>query len=106
LHEGLRALLGTEPGTDAQIYRAASPLERVSAHVRPTLLIHGTWDEPVPVDHSRRLAAALAAHGAQVQLVEVPFARHAFDIVPDGVHTLLAHEAITAFLEGRLANRR
>jgi dipeptidyl aminopeptidase/acylaminoacyl peptidase len=106
LREGLRALLGAEPGTDAQIYRAASPLERVSAHVPPTLLIHGTWDEPVPVDHSRRLAAALAAHGAQVQLVEVPFARHAFDIVPDGVHTLLAHEAITAFLEGRLANRR
>jgi acetyl esterase/lipase len=49
-----------------------------------------------------QLAAALAAHGAQVRLVEVPFAQHAFDIVPDGIQTLLAHEAIALFLEGRL----
>jgi acetyl esterase/lipase len=105
LRAGLRALLGGEPPNAEQTYRAASPLEHANATVPRTLLIHGTWDEPVPVEHSRRLAAALAAHGAQVRLVEVPFARHAFDIVPDGLHTVLAHEAIAAFLEDRLPDR-
>ena len=106
VREGLRALLGTEPGRGDEVYRSASPLAYVSAHAPPTLLIHGTWDDPVPADHSRQLAAALALHGAQVRLLEVPFARHAFDIVPDGLHTLLAHEAIAAFLAGRLGEPR
>ena len=105
LRTGLRALLGGEPPDAEQTYRAASPLEHAKATVPRTLLIHGTWDEPVPVEHSRRLAAALAAHGAQARLVEVPFARHAFDIVPDALHTVLAHEAIAAFLEDRLPDR-
>jgi acetyl esterase/lipase len=103
VREGLRALLGAEPGTGDRAYRSASPLAYVSGLAPPTLLIHGTWDHAVPLEHSRRLAASLAASGASVRLVEVPFARHAFDIVPDGLQTLLAHEAIAAFLEGRLA---
>jgi len=103
VREGLHALLGAEPRTDDQTYRSASPLAYVSSLAPPTLLIHGTWDHAVPLEHSRRLAATLAASGAPVRLVEVPFARHAFDIIPDGLQTLLAHEAIAAFLEGRLA---
>jgi hypothetical protein len=44
------------------------------------------------------LAQALITQGSSVQLVEVPFARHAFDVIPDGWPSYLALEAIAAFL--------
>jgi acetyl esterase/lipase len=78
--------------------REASPLAYVRANLRPTLLIHGSWDELVPTEHTTALADALAAHGAPVEVTAVPFARHAFDLVPDSLGAQLALGALLRFL--------
>jgi acetyl esterase/lipase len=96
---GLRALIGSDPAADGDAYRLASPLEHVHAAAPPTLLIHGTSDRVVPPEHSRLLAGGLAQAGARVQLVSVPFAPHAFDLVPDALGTQLARAAMAAFLD-------
>jgi dipeptidyl aminopeptidase/acylaminoacyl peptidase len=101
VRQGLRGLLGGDLSERADVYRLASPLSHVAADVPPTLLIHGTWDELVSVEHSRRLASALRNAGATVQLVEAPFAGHAFDGAPNPLTWQLAHHAIVEFLEDR-----
>ncbi|MFE3854568.1 alpha/beta hydrolase fold domain-containing protein [Streptomyces griseorubiginosus] len=74
LRAPVSALLGARPDLDAE----ASPLHHVSARSAPVLLVHGTADTVVSVDHSRRLAAAYALHGAASELVLVDGAGHAF----------------------------
>ena len=101
-HEDVRLGVHALVGMDPDGYRRASPLSYVSSTVPPTLLIHGTWDDAVLPEHSRRLARELTRHGAEVTVLEVPFARHAFDVVANGLPTLLAHQAIYAFLEREL----
>jgi acetyl esterase/lipase len=98
VRSGLLALLGQPPPDDPDLYRQASPLAYVRAGLAPTLLIHGTWDGAVPVDHTRRLARALTAAGAPVDSVLLPAARHAFDLMPDSVSSQLAFEAVLAAL--------
>lgn len=101
VREGLCAVLGSTPSTGGEAYRLASPLERVSPDVPPTLLIHGTWDTTVRPEHSAMLAQKLKKEGVVVQLVRVPFARHAFDLVADGLGTQLAQAAVAGFLADR-----
>jgi dipeptidyl aminopeptidase/acylaminoacyl peptidase len=60
------------------------------------LLIHGDADLHVPLDQSRRLAAALDAAGVPHQLIVVPGARHGFDFQV-GPRDLLG--GVLAFLE-------
>ncbi|MGI9146800.1 MAG: alpha/beta hydrolase [Chloroflexota bacterium] len=98
IREGISAVIGSPPSAGIEAYRLASPLERVHPKAPPTLLIHGDWDTVVQAEHSRRLARALRGVGVRVQLVCVPFARHAFDLVPDGLGTQVAREAVAAFL--------
>ena len=98
LRAGLRATLGVAPFTGEEAYRLASPLARLHPRVPPTLLVHGAWDSVVPPDHSLRLASALEHVGVPSRFVCVPFARHAFDLVPYGPATMLAREAVFAFL--------
>jgi acetyl esterase/lipase len=56
-------------------YADASPIERVPIGV-PQLLVHGDADQRVPVDTSRRYAAAARAVGDQVDLVVRPGEDH------------------------------
>jgi acetyl esterase/lipase len=95
---GLLALLGGPPRDDPDGYRRASPLAYVRAHLPRTLLIHGTWDDVVPVGHTRRLARALTDAGTPVDSVLLAAARHAFDLMPDSVSSQLTFEAVLAFL--------
>ncbi len=95
---GLLALLGEPLAAEPDAYRQASPLAYVRPDLPPSLLIHGTWDDAVPVDHTRRLAHALADAGAPVDAVLLPAARHAFDLMPDSVSSQLAFQAVLAFL--------
>jgi acetyl esterase/lipase len=48
--------------------RLSQPIEFVSADAPPTLLVHGTSDERVLPEHSRRLARQLEEHGVPVTL--------------------------------------
>lgn len=60
-------------------YRALSPLDNIHADSPPMLLVHGSRDTLVPIAEAHQFAAALAAAGRPVDLVEVDGAEHAFD---------------------------
>jgi acetyl esterase/lipase len=62
---------------DGQPARAASPLHHLVHDMPPTLIVHGSADEIVPVEQSRRACAALRALGNACTLVELPDQAHA-----------------------------
>lgn len=55
----LAEFIGKSYEEDSQAYRAASPFFRVTKNAPPTLIVHGTLDDIVPVDQSDKLAEAL-----------------------------------------------
>jgi acetyl esterase/lipase len=59
-------------------YKDASPVHHADARSAPTLIIHGTADDIVPIDQSRRLRDALQKAGVEVKLVEIPGEGHVF----------------------------
>ena len=60
------------------VYERASPITYVTKDAPPFLLFHGTEDELVPVDQSKRLARKLKSFGVAVQLVLLEGERHGF----------------------------
>jgi acetyl esterase/lipase len=74
-----RAFLGGSPADVPERYALASPAARLPLGV-PQLLVHGEVDDIVPPSQSRDYAAAAAAAGDEVELVELPGAGH-FDVV-------------------------
>lgn len=73
----------------------------------PVLLIHGTNDQIVRVEHSRMLRDSLLAHGKAVKLFEIGGAGHGFDMVADGPLTslgLVAKDAVLSFLSLELSD--
>lgn len=96
VHDPVRTFLGDSPAESG----LASPIRQVSGESAPALLIHGTEDAWVPVEQARRLARAFSAAGVRHRLIEIPGARHGFelevrypearDLLPD----------LTAFLTG------
>jgi acetyl esterase/lipase len=76
-------LLGGAIGQHVERARAASPVAHVHAGAPPFLLQHGAADTWVPYTQSVRLADALAAIGAPVELEIVPGADHFFDGAAD-----------------------
>jgi acetyl esterase/lipase len=91
----LALFLGGRPKDVPDRYAAASPARHVTPDTPPMLLIHGDADRLVPLDQSRRLAAALEQAGVPHHLVVVPGARHGFDFHA-GQRDLLP--AVLAFL--------
>jgi acetyl esterase/lipase len=90
-------LLGGPIGQHLDLARAASPVTHVRGDAPPFLLQHGEDDTWVPHDQSVRLAEALRAAGAPVELESVPGADHFFAGAPD-VQAIL--ERALAFLGG------
>jgi acetyl esterase/lipase len=70
-------------GADESARADVSPVTHVRASAPPFLLVHGTADDAVPYAQSEKLAAALAAAGADVRLETVPEAGHIFHGCPD-----------------------
>lgn len=68
-------LMGGAPAEWPARYGWASPAQRLPLRV-PQLLIHGTPDEDVPVDISRRYARAAGAAGDAVTFIELESATH------------------------------
>jgi acetyl esterase/lipase len=109
LRDALTQVQGGPPAELPDVYRQASPIHLVRRGLPPTLLIHGAWDELVPVTQSEQLARALEQAGTPVQLVRLPFARHAFDAVLESPASQLARGAVATFLQHTLmhdADRR
>lgn len=63
---------------DLEAAKSHSPLKQVSADDAPTLLLAGTKDDLVPVEHSRNIRDALQQEKVAVKLVEYPEAGHGF----------------------------
>jgi acetyl esterase/lipase len=70
--------LGVFPGDDPVTATLASPIAHVSAGDPPFLMIHGTDDDLVPVDQSRRMAAALRQVLAPASVIELRGVGHGF----------------------------
>jgi acetyl esterase/lipase len=76
-------LLGAPARSVPDLARDASPVTHVSAGAPPILLMHGAADDMVPPAQSIRLARALSAAGATVELELVPDATHFWDGAAD-----------------------
>lgn len=68
-------LMGGAPSRYPERYRAASPMEMLPLGVRQ-LVLHGTADDAVPIELSRRYARAAAAAGDAIELVELQATGH------------------------------
>ena len=84
------AFLGGTPDQRPDRYRAASPITLVSRALPPSLLIYGTRDHIVLSRFGALLDARLRAAGATSVFLEIPWAEHAFDTVPNGPSGQLA----------------
>jgi acetyl esterase/lipase len=88
-------LAGSPTGVPA-LDDAASPLRHVSPGDPPTLVVHGTDDDLIPLEQSRSFHEALRAAGVSSRLLVVDSARHGFDLRIDDRRDLLPE--ILAFL--------
>jgi dipeptidyl aminopeptidase/acylaminoacyl peptidase len=96
------AFLRAVVGTDGDALAAASPAHQASAIRAPVLLIHGVEDRRAPVEHARRMRAALEAVGRSgdtVDYLEVPREGHGFYALENRVRT---YERLLAFLARHL----
>ena len=92
------ALMGGTPDAMLERYRVASPISFVTRHLPPTLLIYGGRDHIVEPRFGDLLAGRLLAEGNAVVHVEIPWAEHAFDTVPNGPSGQLARYVTERFL--------
>lgn len=79
-------------------FAACSPLEFVSRHSLPTLIIHGDNDVLVSPEHSRRLNLKLEQNGIRHFLLKLPWATHGFDYNLNGPGGQLATYTVERFL--------
>ncbi len=79
-------------------YEMASPINYVTPATPPTLLVHGTPDELVDKEQSRRLARQLRGAGVPHLLVELPWASHACDYFLRGPCGQISTYAVERFL--------
>jgi acetyl esterase/lipase len=98
----LEAYLGGTPETVAARYRDASPVNHVSTRVPPTLLIYGRRDHIVESRFARELAERLKAAGARPVMLEIPWAEHAFDVIPFGLSAQVSLYYTERFLASAL----
>jgi acetyl esterase/lipase len=91
--EVIALLGGTVADVPAQ-FKDASPLTWIDDSTVPFLILHGLQDDVVPIDQSRRLAAALRAAGVPTRYLELPGIGH-HDLSWDRVKT-----EVLAFLGG------
>ena len=75
------AFTGATPDERPDLYALAAPLAQWPTGAR-TLLIHGDADQRVPVDQSRRYAAAARAAGDRCELLELTGTDHFAPILP------------------------
>ena len=100
----LNSFLGGPVADHPDPARVASPIAHVDGAVPPTFLAHGTSDQLVHVTQSDALAAALRQVGADHQLVRLPGANHAFDLVWGAWSTQVTRISLGRFLERHLGS--
>ncbi|MEO1209736.1 MAG: alpha/beta hydrolase [Cyanobacteria bacterium J06638_20] len=98
----LRTFLGGPPETAPELYRQASPINYVRAHLPPTLLVYAGRDHVVQARYGRQLYEQLQAADNQAVWLKIPWAEHAFDTVFNGLSNQLALYYTERFLAGAL----
>jgi acetyl esterase/lipase len=97
---------GGTPSEVSDRYRDASVAGLIGPAVRvPTLLLTGVNDGLVRQNRMRDLAAQLQSAGVDVDLIEVPFADHAFDGPANGFGMQLEEAVLPAFLDKATSGR-
>jgi acetyl esterase/lipase len=86
--------LGGSPKEHPGRYRQASPAERLPLGVRQ-LILHGTPDEDVPVEISRRYASAAVAAGDDLRFMELPDTSHMDFVDPASRATAVLFDWLT-----------
>ncbi len=94
----MEAYLGGPYSKIPQKYAASSPIEFVDKTTVPTLIIHGTNDVLVSIEHSRRLNAKLQENDVKHYWLELPWATHGFDYNLNGPGGQLSTYAVERFL--------
>jgi len=74
------AIMDADPDAAPEAWRLASPVYHVSPKSPPTLILHGTADTTVDRGQATELAAKLAEHGVEHQLVLLEGIGHTFDL--------------------------
>jgi acetyl esterase/lipase len=74
-------LLGPNP--DPVLVKNLSNDLQVTPHTPPTVLVHAADDDGVPIEHSRRMHAALQKAGVATELHEYPKGGHGFGHGPN-----------------------
>lgn len=72
----LAGITGGTPDKNADLYKSSSPINFVTRHSPPTLLLHGGADNLVPVEQSKLLQKKLKQSGVKQDLVVYPDAGH------------------------------
>jgi acetyl esterase/lipase len=88
----------------SQVAREASPINYVTTHSPPFLLIHGKADKVVPITQSRLLYDKLIKAGAKAIYAPLPHGPHGFigpELAPDEYKTVL--DSINRFLDTVIA---
>jgi acetyl esterase/lipase len=80
----LETFLAGTPDTVPDRYREASPIAHLTPPLPPSLLIYGARDHIVESRFGVMLDARLREVGATSVFLEIPWAEHAFDLVPNG----------------------
>ena len=102
----LRTYLGNSPDLVPDRYRDASPIEQVSAASPPTLLIYGARDHVVLPRYGAMLHERLRQAGVRSVFLEIPWAEHSFDAVPNGPSAQIALYYVERFLQRTLKQDR
>jgi acetyl esterase/lipase len=93
-----RVVVKRPQASHPEIFRAASPMERVHSFAPPFLAVHGSNDGLIPVGEARAFVDRLRSVSAEsVGYIEVPGVGHGFDLV-DGARTAPVVAAIGRFL--------
>lgn len=88
---------------DAKLAPEYSPLLKVTDKTAPTLLIHGDKDPLVPIEHSKKMLAALEKAKVDCKLIVVEGAGHGFN---DKQNKELVVPAMMEWFEGHLAAKK
>lgn len=72
----LQMITGTTPKQNAALYQQSSPVNYVSSHSAPTLILHGSSDNIVNVSQSKSLKSKLDQAGVKNELVIYPGKAH------------------------------
>lgn len=86
----LETYLGGTPDTVPRLYQDASPVSYATGPLPPTLLVYGSRDHVVEARFGAELHSRLMQAGSASALLELPWAEHAFDAIPNGVSGQIA----------------